>query len=62
MNQRKEPTERERNHAAVCRHRRKEKKEEAEMHALYNSNEEKIVKLEKLADKLMKELKKPHGK
>lgn len=62
MNERKEPTERERNHEAVRRHRQKEKREQAEMHALYNSNEEKIVKLEKMADNLMKELKKPPRK
>lgn len=50
----------ERNREAVRRHRERAQRDEDEMEALYKSNEEKIARLEKMADKLSAELKKPH--
>lgn len=58
MQAQKKSTRRERNRDAVRRHRQKLQRDEEEMQSLYKSNEEKIARLEKMADYLSAELKK----
>lgn len=59
MQSQKNASKKERNREAVRRHRERAQRDEDEMENLYKSNEEKIVRLEKMADKLSAELKKP---
>lgn len=49
-------TRRARNREAVRKHREKVQRDENEMEILYRSNEEKIARLEKMADRLCAEL------
>ena len=50
-------TRRDRNREAVRKFRKKEREEDREIESLYRSNEEKIARLEKLAEQLSAELK-----
>lgn len=61
MQAQKKSTRRERNREAVRRHRKNIQRDEEEMLSLYQSNEKKIARLEKMADYLSAELKNKHS-
>lgn len=58
MQNQKISNRKDRNREAVRRHRERARQDENEMESLYKKNEEQIARLEKMADKLSKELKK----